>query len=300
MDQALCAGNYLDYPDDETAKQREIELIENFTGGFIDDIFPPNARSLYLDPLNPPKGALPNESIKWFSISEGGLLGCENPILFNENASSANIIQGALGNNYFINALSLLACTPQYINRLIVSSKYASRGLYTFKFYKSGKWRYVHIDDHIPCRQSGKVHYCRNANPNETFAMLIEKAYAKLHGCYEAMSYGLVEYALMDLTPAAGINTVRVDQIPRNRLCDDVWDAMESYISKGAIIGCVRAVQDSASENPAIRQGIDVGVMYQVVDICITSAEPTEDYDALTVGMVCVRNIKVNPFYSTI
>jgi len=48
------------------------------------------------------------------------------------------------------------------------------------KFYKAGKWRYVHIDDHIPCRQSGKVHYTRNANPNETFAILIEKAYAKL------------------------------------------------------------------------------------------------------------------------
>eukprot|EP01033_Poteriospumella_lacustris_P011586 gene11586-8257_t len=61
MDQSLCPGYYFDYPDDETAKQRELELIENYTAGFLDDIFPPNARSLYLDPLNPPKGALPNE-----------------------------------------------------------------------------------------------------------------------------------------------------------------------------------------------------------------------------------------------
>jgi hypothetical protein len=40
--------------------------------------------------------------------------------------------------------------------------------------------RYVHIDDRIPCRQSGRVHFSRNSDPNETFAMLIEKAYAKV------------------------------------------------------------------------------------------------------------------------
>jgi hypothetical protein len=33
--------------------------------------------------------------------------------------------------------------------------------------------------------------------------------------------------------------------------------------------------------------------MYQVVDLCVTTAEPTEDFDALTVGMICVRNLQV-------
>ena len=33
--------------------------------------------------------------------------------------------------------------------------------------------------------------------------------------------------------------------------------------------------------------------MYQVIDICIASAEPTEDLDALTVGMICVKNLQV-------
>ena len=36
-----------------------------------------------------------------------------------------------------------------------------------------------------------------------------------------------------------------------------------------------------------------IGSMYQIVDICIASAEPTEDLDALTIGMICVKNLQV-------
>ena len=36
-----------------------------------------------------------------------------------------------------------------------------------------------------------------------------------------------------------------------------------------------------------------LGSMYQIIDICITSAEPTEDLDALTIGMICVKNLQV-------
>ena len=82
-----------------------------------------------------------------------------------------------------------------------MSSANARFGIYTFKFYKAGAWRYVHVDDRIPCRQSGRVNFARNEDPNETFAMLIEKAYAKLHGCYEALIHGLSEKVMLDLTP---------------------------------------------------------------------------------------------------
>ena len=33
--------------------------------------------------------------------------------------------------------------------------------------------------------------------------------------------------------------------------------------------------------------------MYQVVDACVASAEPTEELDAVTVGMICIRNVQV-------
>jgi len=38
---------------------------------------------------------------------------------------------------------------------------------------------------------------------------------------------------------------------------------------------------------------LTIGMMYQVYDMVIANAEPTEEFDALTIGMVCVRNLQV-------
>lgn len=64
----------------------------------------------------------------------------------------------------------------------------------------------------------------------------------------------------------------------------------------------MRAVADSSSPtynvcalNIACRAvfSLWLGCLYQVVDVVIASAEPTEDLDAITVGMVCIRNLQV-------
>eukprot|EP01041_Mallomonas_annulata_P011157 gene11157-23318_t len=211
MDVGLCPGNYYDYEDDNMATNREAEIVDELEPNkyWEDFQFPPDGRSLYFDPLNPPKGSLPQESILWCRISKGEIIDCPFPVTFIGDRKSAHITQGALGNSYFINSLRYLACEPKYIERLLVSDKYAHKGIYTIKFCKNGKWRYVHIDDRIPCRQSGAIHFCRNVNINETFAMLFEKAYAKLHGCYEAIVYGLIEHCMRDLTPSADVNVFR-------------------------------------------------------------------------------------------
>jgi hypothetical protein len=69
------------------------------------------------------------------------------------------------------------------------------------------------VDDRIACRQSGRVHFSRNETPNETFVMLLEKAYAKLHGCYESLLHGLMDKCLMDLTMAAHVQVIRKEII---------------------------------------------------------------------------------------
>mmetsp|Transcript_32355 Transcript_32355/g.54541 ORF Transcript_32355/g.54541 Transcript_32355/m.54541 type:complete len:832 (+) Transcript_32355:47-2542(+) len=293
MDIGICPGNYHDYADDEVAIQREFEIGDALEGGhFRDEDFPANARSLYFDPLNPPKGAIPNESLRWLRICEGDISLCDFPEFFKGDHVSCRINQGSLGDKYFVNALRLLSCQPQYVNRLLVSNKYAAQGLYTLKFHKAGKWRYVHVDDRIPSRQSGNVNFARNHNPNETFAMLLEKAYAKLHGCYEAVANGLIEKTLHELTCSAAVQSLRLETLSSRAVCDEIWDQLEKAIGEGKLIGCGRFIPDPYAENPAKRQGLVLGTMYQVMDVCISSAEPTADLDAITVGMVCVRNLQ--------
>jgi Calpain family cysteine protease len=57
----------------------------------------------------------------------------------------------------------------------------------------------VLIDDRLPCQNSKPV-FGTCKNENETWVPLIEKAYAKLHTCYEALISGFIDDALSELT----------------------------------------------------------------------------------------------------
>ncbi len=225
---------------------------------------------------------------------------CEEPNFCVATPSSPMITSGALGDNYFVNGMRLMATNPKLIRRLLVSDALAKNGIYTFKFYKAGAWRYVHIDDRIPCRQSGRVNFARNEDSNETFAMLLEKAYAKLHGCYEALIHGLPEKALVDLTPGGHCRVHRNElHQDLDTICDVTWSYLEAGLKANKVMGCMKAVPDPYAEKLVDRQGILVGQMYQVLDVQEVTAYPTEVLDRLTVGMVCVRNLQKTEGFHT-
>lgn len=53
------------------------------------------------------------------------------------------------------------------------------------RFFKEFSWRYVIIDDRLPCGKSnGEPVFGRCKELHELWVPLIEKAYAKIHGCY--------------------------------------------------------------------------------------------------------------------
>lgn len=169
-----------------------------------------------------------------------------------------------MGDNYFINTLRALVCKSQHIERILVSQAYSNIGIYTLKFYKAGKWRYVHIDDYIPCRHSGRVQYCRNVNPNETFAMLFEKGYAKLHGCYEAIAYGLIEKSFFDTT-SSFTTVLRGETYAPEDICDTVWNHLYKAQQLNQLTVCGRFVPDPYSEEHGDRKGILLDHVYQIV-----------------------------------
>lgn len=96
------------------------------------------------------------------------------------------------------------------------------------------------IDDFIPCHRSGSVYFSRNNNPNETYAMLIEKAYAKLHGCYEMIVHGQIHKVMQELSPAAHIALFKTENRLIRTLCDEVWDLLEDGVRNVRLIGCGR------------------------------------------------------------
>lgn len=40
-------------------------------------------------------------------------------------------------------------------------------GIYTLKLFKEGAWRYLHVDDRLPCSPSRAPHFCSSKEPNQ-------------------------------------------------------------------------------------------------------------------------------------
>ncbi|CAN0239494.1 unnamed protein product, partial [Ectocarpus sp. 12 AP-2014] len=115
------------------------------------------------------------------------------------------VVQGALGDSWLVSALNMLAPFPKVLKEVVVSDRHSDKGVYTLKLFKEGAWRYIHVDDRLPCSPSRTQHYCCSKDPNQArqpptrssfaavWAPLIEKAFAKLHGCYESLGRGSIE-----------------------------------------------------------------------------------------------------------
>ena len=96
---------------------------------------------------------------------------------------------GDLKNAWLMAALVGMAENPKLIERLFVSKKYNEQGFYKIRICVNGEWSVVVVDDYIPCQINGGPIFTRG-NGNELWVMLIEKAYAKAFGNYNALEGG--------------------------------------------------------------------------------------------------------------
>ncbi|KRY13110.1 Calpain-5, partial [Trichinella patagoniensis] len=174
---------------------------------FTDLEFPPTNSSLYYDPKR-------NEGIEW--KRPGDIV--NNPKLFVDGVSVNDVTQGVLGNCWFVAACSALTRHKRFWTKVIPdaneqewSSSRADKycGIFHFCFWRFGRWVDVVVDDLLPTR-GGKLVYAQSKTRNEFWCALLEKAFAKLNGCYESLSGGTLAEAFVAITGGVPI-TIKLD-----------------------------------------------------------------------------------------
>lgn len=159
----------------------------------------------------------------------------DTPHFFNPEgvASSNDIMQGALGDCWFLSALATVSSMPRLIEEICVARDELV-GVYGFVFHKDSGWVSVIIDDmlctNMPqyeqlseseqglyhedraryntvARKGGKaLTFAKSGSHGETWVPLIEKAYAKFYGSFSHLEGGVTGEAMEDLT--GGVATV--------------------------------------------------------------------------------------------
>lgn len=112
-------------------------------------------------------------------------------------------------------------------------------GIYIMRFFKNFKWRYVMIDDKLACKDNGEIMYghCRHAN--ESWVALIEKAYAKVHNCYQALVSGDIAQGLSDMTGMVAEKVkLEHEKLKTQSQKDQLWDRLLLAKENGTMMGC--------------------------------------------------------------
>ena len=131
--------------------------------------------------------------------------------------------------------------------------------------FLQGEWVPIIVDDWIPCESPGKPAFATSKKHNELWVSVLEKAYAKLHGSYEALEGGLVQDALVDLTGGAGEEIdIRSAQAQIDLASGRLWSQLLHFKREGFLLG---AGSPSGSDVHISSSGIVQGHAYSLLQV---------------------------------
>ncbi|CAB0005007.1 unnamed protein product, partial [Nesidiocoris tenuis] len=172
---------------------------------------------------------------------------------------------------WFMVPLAQLCNSPKLIFKMLSEDENFDAdygGMFKVKFYSSGNWQEIIIDDRLPC------HSCDQSEIRPYFATietgfwlpLIIKAYAKLHGSYEKLIGGIMSEAYAEFT--AGITEI----FPLNSLRPKFHVSLKKFFDSSSLLTAEYVHKDEPYGDTSYWNVVDM----ECKEYDIPNLEPTD------------------------
>nr|CAD7423194.1 unnamed protein product [Timema monikensis] len=201
------------------------------------------------------------------------------PVFVNDAPAQFDIMAGKMGDRWLVSCLGVLYLSKGLFYRVVPADQTFSApdqyaGIFRFRLWWCGEWVEVLVDDRLPTVH-GRLAFLQAHSSEQFWPGLLEKAYAKLHGSYEALKYGTLLDGLADLT--GGITesvSIRQDPTTCGRM-------LSKLLEMTSLITCT--VQNTSSQmrnqTEKLANGIQIGTnyrLYAVERVELFSGEPLQ------------------------
>jgi len=187
----------------------------------------------------------------------------ESPKFTVDGYSSSDIKQGANGDCWWLAAVATIAHRKDLMTKVCVARN-EEIGVYGFVFYRDGEWISTVVDDNLYLQyadfdyygdqydstgkrareyrkryQTGSeaLYFAHCDDPNETWLPLLEKAYSKVHGDYEACSGGYPGEAVEDMTGGVTTTVAANRVLRKDKLWRELIDADGEFVFALSALG---------------------------------------------------------------